>query len=209
MEQRQIPEETSFSFSSEAPRPGERRRDQRYLTILRVGTLICHDRRELCLVRNISAGGLMAHVYSDYRSGDRVAVELKTNQQIEGAVSWTREANVGITFDAPIDVAELLNNPPVLGNGWLPRLPRIEIDRMATVRAGADIHWVSAVDISQGGVKVETDRRLDEGAEVVVTFDHLRPIPGVVRWQKDSVAGISFNQLIPFTELAGWLKLPA
>ena len=56
-------EETIFSFSREAPPPPrERRRQARHLTILKVGTLIVDGGRELCLIRNISAGGLMAHV---------------------------------------------------------------------------------------------------------------------------------------------------
>lgn len=188
------------------PEPHERRRDKRYLTILRVGTLIVDGHRELCLVRNISAGGLMAHVLSPLLPGRRVAVELKTNQQIEGAVSWTREPYVGIAFDRPADVAELLTNPPVLENGWRPRMPRVEIDRMATLRAGARLHWVSAIDISQGGAKVETDQPLEPGTEVVLAFDHFRPLSGVVRWRADGIAGIRFNQVIPFGELAAWLK---
>src|SRR3546814_14809688 len=80
-------EETTFSFSDKAPPPpGERRQQARHLTILRVGTLISEDDRELCLVRNISAGGLMAHVYSAYQSDQRIAVELKHNQQRPGTV---------------------------------------------------------------------------------------------------------------------------
>ena len=64
-------EETTFSLSTVAPMPDEKRHFSRYLTILRVGALIA-DGRELCLIRNISAGGLMAHVYSRHaerRSG--------------------------------------------------------------------------------------------------------------------------------------------
>jgi len=59
-----VVEETTFSFSTRAPQPPERRRDTRHITILRVGTILVDGRRELCLIRNISAGGLMAHVYS-------------------------------------------------------------------------------------------------------------------------------------------------
>jgi hypothetical protein len=206
MQARELPEETSFSFSTEAPRPSERRRDRRYLTILRVGTLIVDGRRELCLVRNISAGGLMAHVYSSYATGVRVSVELKTNQQIQGTVTWTEGANMGIGFDEPADVAELLNNPPRLENGWLPRLPRVEVDRLATLRIGGHFHWVTAIDISQGGVKIETDRPIEPGVEAVLTFDGMRPIAGVVRWHHDGVAGVSFNQVLPFGELVAWLK---
>src|SRR3712207_7884086 len=64
-------EETTFSFSNAAPQP-DRRRQARHLTILRVGTLIIDGRRELCLIRNISAGGVMAHVYSPDRKSTRL-----------------------------------------------------------------------------------------------------------------------------------------
>src|SRR5258708_6129900 len=100
--------ETGFSFSNEVPSPPERRLGERHLKILRVGTLVLNGRRELCLIRNISAGGLMAHVYSMVMPGQIVSVELKTNQQISGRVVWTRGHNAGIQFDAEVDVAELL-----------------------------------------------------------------------------------------------------
>jgi hypothetical protein len=198
--------ETGFSFSREVPAPPERRHSARHLKILRVGTLILAGRRELCLIRNISAGGLMAHVYSKLTTGDRVQVELKTRQPIAGEVVWVREANAGIRFDSKMDVAELLANPAVLDNGWRPRTPRVEVDRMATLRAGARTYWVHARDISQSGVKVEADQPPAAGAEVVLALEGFRPLAGVVRWSRDDGCGIAFNQLIPFGELIGWLK---
>jgi hypothetical protein len=198
--------ETGFSFSSAVPAPPERRAAERHLKILRVGTLIVDGRRELCLIRNISAGGLMAHVYSKLSEGARVTVELKTHQPVTGEVIWTSESNVGIQFDEAMDVAELLANPAVLDNGWRPRTPRVEIDRMATLRAGARTWWVHARDISQSGVKVETDHPPEADTEVVLTLEGFRPIAGVVRWQRQDSCGVSFNQLIPFGELIAWLK---
>ena len=70
-------EETRFSFSDRVPGPPERRQQDRVVTILRVGTLIIESRRELCLIRNISTGGLLAHVYSPVEADQRVIVELK------------------------------------------------------------------------------------------------------------------------------------
>jgi PilZ domain len=198
--------ETGFSFSHEVPEPPERRQSERHLKILRVGTLILAGRRELCLIRDISAGGLMAHVYSRLAPGDGVEVELKTRQPVAGRVVWVREANVGIQFDAAMDVAELLAHPAVLDNGWRPRTPRVEIDRMATLRAGARTWWVNARDISQSGVKVETDQPPAAGAEIVLALEGFRPLAGAVRWSRDDGCGIAFNQLIPFGELIGWLK---
>lgn len=198
--------ETGFSLSRRVPVPPERRREERYLTILRVGILIVDGRRELCLVRNISAGGLLAHVYTPLEEGRRVTVELKSNQPIAGSIVWVRDANIGIAFDEPVDIAALLANPPVLENGWRPRLPRVEIDRMATLRSGARTHWAQARDISQGGIKLDMERPLPPGAEVVVTPEHLRPLAGTVRWHDGHACGIAFNALIPFDELIAWLK---
>ena len=203
---RDLVEETSFSVSRKVPDPPERRLQERHLTILRVGTLIVDGRRELCLVRNISAGGLMAHVYCPLEIRQSVSIELKTNQPIEGQVIWLDDANVGIEFASPIDVTELLANPPVLENGWRPRLPRVEVNRLATLRVGARTYWVRTRDVSQGGVKVETDQPIEPGSDIVVTLENLRPMQGVVRWQNGTVCGISFNQHIPFAELIDWLK---
>lgn len=199
-------EETTFSFSREAPPPRERRRDSRHMTILRVGTLIVDGRRELCLVRNISAGGLMAHVYSLFCENQEVAVELKTNHRIGGTVSWIQGGNIGVAFDEPIDVEELLASQNALEPGWRPRLPRVEVDRLGTLRAGAATHWVSTRDISQGGVKLELDQPLQVGADVVLTLEGFHPVQGVVRWYHEGQCGVSFNQVIPFGELMRWLR---
>jgi len=198
--------ETGFSFSNEVPLPPERRGDERLIRILRVGTLIIDGRRELCLIRNISAGGVMAHVYSKLMPGQRVTVELKATQPVAGRVVWVDEAEAGIKFDTAMDVAELLANPTLLDNGWRPRTPRVEIDRMATLRAGARTYWVHARDISQSGIKVETDHPPAADTEIVVALDGLRPLAGIVRWSSDSGCGIAFNEMIPFGELIAWLK---
>jgi hypothetical protein len=197
---------TSFSFSSEVPDPPERRGDERHIKILRVGILVFDGRRELCLIRNLSAGGLMAHLYSNMHSGQRVTVELKTNQQVSGTVVWVREANAGIAFDTPVDIGELLANPPVLDNGWRARSPRVEIERVATVRNAGRTLWVNVRDVSQSGVKIETDEQLEIGSDVVVTLDNFRPIAGVVRWQSGRSCGLAFNGLIPLKELIDWIK---
>ena len=49
-------ETTLYSLSDRAPEPAERRYDERYLTLFRVGSVTIDDRRELCLIKNISAG---------------------------------------------------------------------------------------------------------------------------------------------------------
>ncbi len=199
-------EETSFSFSERAPSPPDRRHSTRHLKILRVGSLIIGSKTELCLIRNISAGGLMAHVYCSLEVGQKVTVALKSHHTLTGTVIWVTDDNAGIAFDKLIDVEEMLSNPALLENGWMPRIPRVEVDWLATVRTGAKICWVSVRDISQGGVKIEADERLEAGQPVVLTLDRFRSVEGVVRWFDDGFGGISFNELVPFHELMSWLR---
>ena len=48
---------TAFSQSGDSPADGDQRGGERHLTLFRVGSIIIRGRRELCLVKNISAGG--------------------------------------------------------------------------------------------------------------------------------------------------------
>ena len=198
-------EETTFSFSKEVPQP-DRRRQPRHLTILRVGSLLIEGERELCLIRNISAGGLTAHVYSNNKPGQRVAVELRGEQPVQGKIAWVEQSNIGVTFDELIDVEEMLATQTSTLQGWQARLPRVEVDRLATLRIGARTFAVSTRDISQGGVKLETDVAFEPGQQVVFTPERFRPLKGVVRWYHDGLCGLSFNEVIPFHELMRWLR---
>ena len=146
--------------SAAAPSPANRREGERHLTLYRVGSIIIDGRRELCLIKNISAGGMMIRAYCEIACDTRVSVELKSGHPIEGAVSWVRDSSVGIAFDTPVDVIDLLSASM---EGPRPRMPRIEVDCVATVRDGSTVHRMRARDISQGGLKVESATILANG----------------------------------------------
>jgi hypothetical protein len=198
---------TTFSLSPSVPKPPERRQATRQLATFRVGKLVIGRSQELCLIRNISSGGLMAHVYSTRKVGERLSIELKSDQQVTGEIVWLKGSNIGVKFDAPVELEEVLGAPSRAIRGWRARSPRVEIEARARLRVGARYHRVTIRDLSQGGVKVEMDELPATGEEVVVTIEGLEPVKGVVRWQTESCAGISFNQPIPFTALTRWLGI--
>ena len=197
-------ETTLYSLSEAAPSPANRREGERLLTLYRVGSIMIGDRRELCLIKNISAGGMMIRAYCEVAPDARVSVELKCGHPIEGAVSWVRESNVGITFDTPVDVIDLLSTSM---DGPRPRMPRIEVDCVATVRDGSNVLRMRVHDISQGGVKLECATALPGGGDVIVTLPGLEPQPAVVRWSESGFIGITFNRLLALPTLVGWLEL--
>ena len=198
-------ETTLYSLSDAPPAPAEdaeRREGERHMTLYRVGSILVQDRRELCLIKNISAGGMMIRLYCSIGDGTPVTVELKSGQPIHGRIGWTRDQNAGVAFDQPIDVIDILSTSM---EGPRPRMPRIETGCHAMLREGANVVRVQACDISQGGLKVRTETALQQGAEVIVTLPGLDPQRGIACWNDGGFAGITFNRLLPLGELVAWL----
>jgi hypothetical protein len=196
-------ETTLYSLSDAPPAADSDRRDgERHMTLFRVGSILIDERRELCLIKNISAGGMMIRLYCHVAEGTSCIVELKSGQPIHGRIGWIREDHAGLAFDQPIDVVEILSSSR---EGPRPRMPRIETHCHATLRDGANVLRVRACDISQGGVKVECENMLPQGADVIVTMPGLEPRPGITCWTENGYCGITFNRLIPLNELVAWL----
>ena len=201
--QEQPVDTTLYSLSDAAPKPVERRDGERHLTLFRVGSIIIEDRRELCLIKNVSSGGMLIRAYSAMAPGTAVAIELKQGEMIAATVNWVKHDSVGIMFNEPVDVVDLLATSM---DGPRPRMPRIEIRCIASVRQDGNVYGMRASDISQGGIKVESDRSLQAGADVVVTLPGLPPMAGVVRWKEAGAYGITFNRLLALSDLVAWLQ---
>lgn len=202
----QAVETTLYSLSDAPPAPAgqsDRRDGERHMTLYRVGSILVDDRRELCLIKNISAGGMMIRAYCTLAEGTPLSVELKSGQPITGKVEWLRDQVAGIAFDQPIDVIDILSASM---DGPRPRMPRIEIAGYATVREGANALRVAVCDISQGGMKIKCEAVLPIGAEVVVSLPGLSAQRAVTCWRDHGFTGITFNRLLPLSELVCWLQ---
>lgn len=194
---------TLYSLSEQPPQPSDRRSGERHLTLLRVGVVVIAGHRELCLIKNMSSGGMMLQLYCETEPGQAIEVELKTGVSVAGRINWVRDGQAGVAFAAPIDVVEILAHD---GRGPRPRMPRLETDALICVRHGASTFRLRATDISQGGVKVELAAGLPVNAEVVLTLPGLPPQPGTVCWNHRGFAGLSFNRPLPLATLVGWLR---
>jgi len=197
-------ETTLYSLSGSVPHPIERRDGERQMTLYRVGSLFIDNRRELCLIKNISCGGMMVRAYSEMAEGTPVLVELKSGEPIAGWISWFDNPNAGITFDAPVDIVALLSASSQ--EGARPRMPRIEISGPVSVRDGASVHQMRVCDISQGGMKVATDILITPDTDVVVSLPGLDPQAAVVRWSGSGHMGLTFNRMLTLSLLVDWIQ---
>jgi len=200
---KKLVETTNYSLSAEAPACPDRRSDERYVSLLRVGAMVVEGRRELCLIRNISAGGMMIRPYSPIQVGARLSVELKQGDSVSGSAQWSDNGMVGVVFDEPIDVVALLTGTDGKPQ---PRMPRIELNCSALIRHDGDVFRVDVINISQGGICVNSRDRLEINADVVVTLNGLHAAAGVVKWWDGHCYGIGFNRVYPVGELMTFLQ---
>lgn len=196
-------ETTLYSLAESTPQPNQRRQGDRHLSLLRVGSLLVDGRRELCLIRNVSAGGMMIRAYSDIAPDTAVTVELKQGEPISGTVRWTKDDCIGVSFDQAIDIVDVIS---ASSDGPKPRMPRVEIDCTGWVREDGTVQRIRAANISQGGLRLVGAADLPVGAEVVVTLLDLPPTPGVVRWKDDEAVGVGFNKPLALAPLVAWLR---
>lgn len=195
----------SLDDRREAAEPlSDRRADFRVMTTLRVGKITNNGEQELCLIRNISHGGLMLRVFADHEVGDDVTVELKSDCAVSGKVAWTSDDNVGVQFQESVDALDLLRNDP--RGGRVPRAPRLTLHSQAVLRIGEEDLAVELRDLSQGGAKIGTADALPVGGEAVLVITGMKPIRAVIRWQVNGNAGLAFIGALPLAELVDWLN---
>jgi len=169
----------------------------------------------LCLARSISPQGMKAKTCLDLKHDDRVSVYFSTDFAVPGSVAWSDDGMIGIQFDEPIDVRQVLSlfTQPA-GCSRVNRLPHLPIRCAAALTVGGRTDIIEVRDISQRGVQIAAPF-LQAGDRVELHIDGLERRNAVVQWVHTGTAGLSFVTPLPFDELAHWaaeqkvLDLPA
>ena len=197
--------DTIYSLSGEVPAAlgaGDGQDDG----ALREGALTSGSVRSACWVRKVSAGGAILHCTHDVAIGERLELELLNGERLGGRVIWQSGADIGLSFDMPVDVFAIIARDIVNQPGERRRMPRVEIVSHALLETPGGTELVTTRDISQGGVKIDVPFPLAADQKVTVTLDGLHPVPGVVRWSKGNVAGIAFQPELGWQDLMLWIK---
>lgn len=199
--------------SPSAPQPGQERRDARTLTLLLVGRIVGERTDGLCRVRNISAGGLMAEVFTRFETGDTARIELRNGQSVAGTVRWTKDGGLGLQFEERVDdLGEVLAEPrPLSRRAGLQqvRAPRLLTDCSADIQLDGHHHHAAVTNLSQCGARLATAAAVEPDTLLTLTIAGLPAVSAAVRWVRDGEAGLSFLTPLAFATLARWLDDPA
>jgi len=113
---------TTFTLTTDVPRPIERRGEERLPVLLRVAKLVSEDGEQLIRVRNMSAGGLAAEHGQRLTVGEMVSVEIDSPSKMPdpGRIASMAE---------PVIKSTIMTRDDFLGRRQERRAPRLQPGR--------------------------------------------------------------------------------
>ena len=135
-------------------------------------------------------------------AGEHASVDFG-NGPIPSTVTAAEQGSVSLSFDEPIDVTATL---VAVSAGQRRAAARVPIDVRARLQIGSQTLFVTARDISQEAIAIETQDILLEGDAVAVALRGWSgPIAGTVTRVDRDAAAIHFLQPLAFSALGEWL----
>lgn len=183
----------------------DRRIGARHIAVLRVGRAAWGDEDRLCVVRNISPGGLMFECLNPPPAGERVLIELRSDKQMPGIVRWSEAGKAGLQFDNEVSVQQMLKEErsPLLR--VRPRLPRFVRGGSVRLIGEGEPFQGRVIDISMSGLSCRTDQPLRSGEPIVVALETVGATPAEIRWMRGDAVGIRFEKPLPWRAFQSWL----
>lgn len=189
---------TSPAFT---PLPDDQRESQRLTLLLRAGKLITADGEYLCLLRDVSAGGVKLRLFHPLTLQGDCAVELSSGARLALAPVWQEGELVGLRFaKGPVEVGALLEDA-----GPFPkRTIRLRLHRPCLVAIHEPDRTLTGAlcDISQHGAALLCEERIAIGTALELAAEPIGAIAARVRWRRGNRYGVVFTQSFRLDELA-------
>lgn len=188
-----------FSFG-DAERQGTQtgRRETRLTQSGRTLTIVIGDVRSPFAVNNISATGISGRVEVLPDVGLELQVEFEDGCAATGTVIWVRGSLIGIGFHAALPHEVIDWEAP--DGAQSPRPPRFDVYQPARLYAGTEAAHAIIVNVSRGGMRLQTSMAAVPGQRIRVEMDGFPPLYGRVRWTKLNALGVMFEHAISLRE---------
>lgn len=185
-----------------------RRKHVRKVRVMRVARLQNQhlDAEGLGMVRDVSPGGMMIDAHFELEIGQTVAIALFDDQELTGEIVWKDGQTVGVRFDRPVPVEQILAKPATNQDGRRPRLPRLTVRKAAQLVVNEKLVAAIICDVSQRGAKLQCESRLGMHSNILIRLGRHRPVRATVKWRGGEFTGVEFHRLLAVDELVRWLQ---
>ena len=183
----------------------DRRKEARYMLVLRAGVLKQKGRTSFCMVKNISTTGVQLKTYAAPVLHAKATLSVADEQPVSGRIAWIKGDTAGISLDRELNSETLLRVQQKLRPDKRRSIPQIDVQASAQLRTGARIcaqpcSTSRALELACGQIRSFTcvDR-------VLVEFADLPSISAHVRWVDDGEIGLAFDTPVPII-IAQWME---
>ena len=178
---------------------------QRFTLLIRTAKLVSERSEFLCISRDVSETGLRLRLFHALPAQGRMAIELSNGEVYFIERVWERDDHAGFRFAAPIDVHAFINEV----SPYPRRQVRLRMQLPATVSADGQTSAAKILDLSQAGIRIETDRYLAMHQQVRLQADGMPTLFAKVCWRSGTGYGLVLQtsfQLEELAKLAGRLQ---
>lgn len=186
----------------------DRRDADRIALMIRSAKLICNGGEYLCVVRDVSHGGVRLRLFHALPHEDQLTLELATGDRHSLERVWERDGEVGLRFADEIDVRDFINE----GGVFRKRPVRLRFDCPVTVLVGERPYQAVMRDMSRQGARIDLDMSLPIGQRIQIDAPGFPEKFATVCWRRWPAHGVVFHQSFTFdclAKLANRLQAPA
>ena len=196
---RELLRQDARSAASGAAREiAEQRNAPRFTVLIRAAKLISKEGEFLCVIRDVSESGISVRIFHPLPDSGTMQVELQNGEQYDVKLIWQDDERAGFRFAGAADVARIIELP----SRFAKRSIRLNLDAKAELVGGLQILPATIEDISQQGAKVAVQQMLYIDQRVKLRANGLRETEAKVRWRRDGMCGLIFEETFQFGELA-------
>ena len=186
----------------------ELRDKDRFALLIRSAKITCDLGEFLCIVRDVSEGGVKLRMFHALPPRDSYRLELSSRHTFEIEPVWNKGDLAGFRFPQAIDIPAFIGER----NDFPKRALRLNLDAPAVVRTDGSAFAATIRDLSREGIGIETQLALALEQKVTVEAPNFGSRIGTVRWRKSPAYGVALRELLSFEELAvtaARMQLPA
>jgi len=177
----------------------DRRGAPRVTVMIRPAKVIVDGREFLCVVRDVSEGGIKLRLFHPLPTHRHLTIEFENGERHAVALVWQVEDLAGCRFVHDVDLPRLI----AAHQGPYPRRqPRLQVAVEATLCTGGLRTPITLRDLSQRGGAIDCPGWLMIDELVRIESEVLPTIHAKVRWRRPPRYGLVFEQTFRLEELA-------
>jgi hypothetical protein len=177
----------------------DQRGGKRFTLVLRAAKLVAPGGEFLCVLRDVSEGGVKLRLFHTLPTARPLEIELGNGLRHAVEPVWQRGDTAGFRFvRGPVMLTELLG----MAGPFPRRGVRLRAKLPVTVSGLDGTHAATLRDISLDGARIDCALPHPLAARLVIQSSRLPAIPGRVRWRSGAAHGLAFERHFALDELA-------